>query len=489
LFAALGFLTWVTVPLLVGDPTDFFRATLSALAVLVMGYPCALGMATPLAMIRGGGMAARRGILMRSGEAFQVMRELTHVVLDKTGTITRGEPTVQAIVPVLPGREREVLRLAAAAEAASEHPLARAVEQAAEAGGIDVPSGEDFRAHPGRGVQARVEGRRVLVGKLGWLAEQGADIATCEEDLARLEEQGQTAVGVAADGALLGLVGVADTIKQDAAEAVRRIKQAGLTVVMITGDNQRTATAVAAVVGVDEVLAQVLPDGKAERIRQLQAQGRRVAMVGDGINDAPALTQADVGIAVGAGTDIAIESADVVILGDRLGAVMDAYQIGRNSYAKTRQNLALALGFNGIGVPLAVSGVVHPVWAMVAMISSVTGVLANSFAGQLLRRAKQGPAPKAHPEHEGREEHVEPEEAAEGPEEVLRLRVRMHCSGCAENIGRLLPTIQGVRSVMADHQRGVVEVVYLQGQVTEGEIRNHLRELGYEVEGHADEGG
>ena len=392
-FAALGFLVWSVVPLFFGDPPDFFRASLAALAVLVMGYPCALGMATPLALIRGGGMAARRGILMRSGEAFQVMGELTHVVLDKTGTITRGEPTVQAVVPVRPGGERGVLRPAAAAESSSEHPLARAVEEAAVREGIQVPAAEEFQAHPGRGVGARVEGARVLVGKLGFLSEQDVDVSRCEQDLTRLEEQGQTAVGVARERELVGLVGIADTIKQDAAQAVRRLQQAGLTPVMLTGDNQRAARAVGAKVGIGEVLAQVLPDDKAQRVRQLQAQGRRVAMVGDGINDAPALTQADVGIAIGAGTDIAIESADIVILGDRLEAVIDAYQIGRNSYRKTKQNLALAFSFNGIGVPLAVSGLVQPVWAMVAMIASVTGVLTNSFAGQLLRRAKQGPPP------------------------------------------------------------------------------------------------
>ncbi|MGH9169251.1 MAG: heavy metal translocating P-type ATPase, partial [Acidimicrobiia bacterium] len=334
------------------------------------GYPCALGMATPLAMIRGGGEAARRGILMRSGEAFQIMQDIRAVVLDKTGTITRGEPRVQAVVPAETGKEEEVLRLAAGAESASEHPLARAVEEAAEEQGLQVPPAEDFRAHPGRGVEARIEGSRVLVGKLGFLSDQGVDLSAADDDLALLEEKGQTVVGVARDGTLLGLVGIADTMKEDAAEAVRRMREAGLTPIMITGDNERTARAVASEVGIDEVLARVLPEEKAGRIRDLQRQGRRVIMVGDGINDAPALTQADVGIAIGAGTDIAIESADIVIMGDRLGAVMDAYEIGKRSYRKTKQNLSLAFSFNGIGVPLATTGLVHPVWAMVAMVSS-----------------------------------------------------------------------------------------------------------------------
>ena len=484
-FAALGFVLWVVVPLFSGATPNLYRATFAALAVLVMGYPCALGMATPLAMIRGGGMAARQGILMRSGEAFQIMQQLTHVVLDKTGTVTRGEPSVQVIAPARSGEEREVLRLAAAAEASSEHPLARAVEEAAEVEGIDVPAAEGFRAHPGRGVETRVEGSRVLVGKLGFLAEEGVDVRACEQDLVRLEEKGQTAVGVAREGDLVGLIGIADTIKEDAAEAIARMKAAGLIPVMITGDNERTARAVAVEVGIEEVLAQVLPEDKAARIRELQHEGRRVAMVGDGINDAPALTQADVGIAIGAGTDIAIESADVVIMGDRLGAVMDAHEIGKGSYTKTKQNLALAFSFNGIGVPLAVSGLVHPVWAMVAMISSVTGVLSNSFAGQLLHRAKEGARQEGLPEREEHEEHAEPEEEWQ---EVLRLHVRMHCPGCAENIGRSLPTIEGVRSAVADLERGVVEIVLVKGKVSEGEIRHHLLELGYEVEGHAEEG-
>lgn len=477
-FAALGFAVWAIGPLLLGGSPDLFRATFAALAVLVMGYPCALGMATPLAMVRGGGMAAERGVLMRSGEAFQVMQELTHVLLDKTGTLTRGEPSVQAVVAVDGGKEREILRSAAAAEASSEHPLARAVEEAARAEGIEVPAAQGFRAYPGRGIEARVERARVVVGKLGFLAEQGVDVRACEEDLARLEEQGQTAIGVSREGRLLGLVGIADTVKEDASRAVRRMRAAGLTPVMVTGDNERTARAVAAEVGIEEVLAQVLPGDKAERIRSLQQQGRRVAMVGDGINDAPALTQADVGIAIGAGTDIAIESADVVIMGDRLEAVMDAFEIGRASYRKTKQNLSLAFGFNGIGVPLAVTGLVHPVWAMVAMVSSVSTVLANSFGGRLLRRTTRGRAVR---EREQRHEHPEPERPAGEREEVFRLHVRMHCPGCAENIGRSLLTIEGVRSVVADHERGVVEVAYLEGRVTEGEIRDHLRELGYEV--------
>jgi len=392
--AAAAFAIWTIGPAVLSGGPDLTRATFASLAVLVMGYPCALGMATPLAMIRGGGMAAQRGILMRSGEAFQVMQDLRTVVLDKTGTITRGEPAVCEVVPASGTAPDEVLRVAVAAEASSEHPLARAVEEAAEQRGIEIAAVGDFRSHTGRGVEARLDGTRVLVGKPGFLAEEGIDVGALAERREALESRGQTVIAVARDGQLLGLIGIADTRKEDAREAVARMKAAGLRPVMITGDNERTARAVAAEVGIEEVLAHVLPDEKARRVRELQKAGQRVAMVGDGINDAPALTQADVGIAIGAGTDIAIESADVVIMGDRLGAVMDAYEIGRSSYAKTKQNLTLAFAFNGIGVPLAATGLVHPVWAMVAMVASVSTVLANSFGGRLRELA---PAGRRHP--------------------------------------------------------------------------------------------
>jgi len=391
LFAGAGLVGWLAIPAILGEGPDWNRALLAGLAALVMGYPCALGMATPLATIRGGGEAAERRILMRSGEAFQVMGTISTIVLDKTGTITLGRPTVHSVVPVEASNEDEVLRWAAAVEFNSEHPLARAVEDAAEQRGLVLSPAEGFVSHTGRGVEATVDGAKVLVGKPGWVQDAGVNLQEVEVDLPRLEEKGQTVVVVARHGLLLGLIGIADTIKDDAAEAVRRMKRAGIKPIMITGDNRRTAQAVAAQVGIDEVLAETLPEDKAAKVRELQQAGSRVMAVGDGINDAPALTQADIGIAIGAGTDIAIDSADIVIMGDTLGAVMDAHQIGVNSYRKTKQNLALAFLFNGIGVPAAVTGLVSPVWAMIAMISSVTAVLANSFGGRLIqgqRRAR-----------------------------------------------------------------------------------------------------
>jgi Cu+-exporting ATPase len=499
-FAAFAFALWTVGPALWGEGPDWFRAVFATLAVLVLGYPCALGMATPLAMIRGGGMAAERGILMRSGEAFQIMGELRSVVLDKTGTITRGEPVVAAVV-AFHADEHEVLRLAAAVEASSEHPLARAVDDAAERRGLTVPAADDFRAHVGRGVEATVEGRRVLVAKIGYLAETGVDVTEAQQHTERLEERGQTVVGVAREATLVGLVGIADAVKDDAAEAVARMKEAGLTPVMMTGDNEPTARAVASEVGIEQVWAQVLPEDKAARVRELQEPGSRVAMVGDGINDAPALTQADVGIAIGAGTDIAIESADIVIMGERLGAVMDAYQIGRQSYAKTKQNLALALAFNGVGVPAATTGLVHPIWAMIAMVASVTAVLTNSFASRVLsgipvRADRAEPAEQRGADQEpgtvpgtAEPELTGPVAAADQQQDVLRLSVEgMHCAGCANNIGQSLPAAEGVQSAVADHERSVVEVLYQPDKVGEDEIREHIHELGFRVTGHAPDG-
>lgn len=385
-FAALAVLIWTLGAWLVTGEPDWSRAIFSALAVFVMGYPCALGMATPLAMIRGGGMAARKGILMRSGEAFQVLKEVKRVVLDKTGTLTEGKPALVELVPLNGFEEDEALRLAASAEGPSEHPLARAVVDAVSERGISVPEVRDFQAVAGKGVTASVEEHRLAVGSPRFVEGEGADLAPARRKLDELQAAGNTVVALAVDGEPAALIALADRIKDDAVEAVERLKAAGLEPVMLTGDNERTARAVAREVGIEEYRAEVLPQDKAYVVRELQEQGHRVLMVGDGINDAPALMQSDVGIAIGAGTDIAIESADIVLVGERLGAVVDAYHIGISSYRKTVQNISLAFAFNGIGVPLAATGLVYPVWAMIAMAASVSVVLANSFGGRLISR-------------------------------------------------------------------------------------------------------
>ena len=381
--AAFSFLFWVIAPLAWGGGPNVQRGAFAALAVLVLGYPCALGMATPLALIRGGGKAANRGILMRSGDAFQIFPDVDHIVLDKTGTITVGEPAVSEVV-AFDTDEVDVLTTAASAEAFSEHPLADAILEFADEQDVEYADPDAFGSVTGKGVRATVASDDVLVGKPGWLSDEGIDLSKGSDDIERLQGRGLTVAGVVRGGDLLGLIGIGDEVKSDAAATVQRMTEVGITPVMITGDNERTANAVAEEVGIDRVMADVLPDEKREEIGRLQDEGYRVAMVGDGINDAPALTQADIGIAIGAGTDIAIESADIVLMGDRLGGVMDAYEIGKESYRKTRQNLATAFAFNGVGVAAATTGLVHPVFAMLAMVLSVSAVLANSFAGQLL---------------------------------------------------------------------------------------------------------
>jgi Cu+-exporting ATPase len=512
--AGLAFLFWSLGSWVLFGEAQWARALFAALAVGVMGYPCALGMATPLAMIRGGGMAAERGILMRSGEAFQVFGELSYMVLDKTGTITEGKPKVVDIVA--PGDADELLRLAAATEASSEHPLARAVVQAARDRGLQLPAAQDFTSHTGSGVEAQVGGRRVLVAKPSFVGDQGVDLGPLRERLEALESEGKTTVGVTADGRLLGLVAIADTIKPDAAEAIARLKDLGMTPVMLTGDNERTARAVAAQVGIEEVRAQVLPDEKAARVRELQGDGTRVGMVGDGINDAPALMQADVGIAIGAGTDIAIESSDVVIMGDRLAAVPDTYEISTNSYRKTKQNLALAFVFNGIGVPAAATGVVSPVFAMLAMVASVTGVLTNSFAGRLLsgkrvssgrkqvsqqlleqrrRRAEPEDGHAHEPEdghaHEPADERLaEAETAGSAPStpgaQVVVSVPDIHCESCAARIQEGLSHTEGLLHATVDVDAKTVRLRLDPERLTVEAAQERLRDLGYEPAGVTD---
>ncbi len=380
--SAAGLLLWSAGPWLWAGEPDVLRASFAALSVLIMGYPCALGMATPLAIVQASGEAAERGILMRSGEAFQVFKNVNTIVFDKTGTLTEGKPAlVNCLAP--DGSTQELLRLAASAEMLSEHPLAQAVVTAAQAQALTLATPTHFEARPGRGVIATVEGHQVLVGTPRFLAEEHLDTAALQPLLEQVQAQGQTAVLVAVDRQTAGLLALADQIKPDAQATVAQLRDQGLGVVLLTGDNWRTARAVAEAVGIERVVAEVLPGIKAEEIHRLQAQGARVAMVGDGINDAPALMQADVGIAIGAGTDIAIEAADVVLVSKQLSTLVEARELARRSYRLTATNVGLALSFNGIGVLAAITGVVYPVWAMLAMAVSVSVVLINSLAGKL----------------------------------------------------------------------------------------------------------
>jgi heavy metal translocating P-type ATPase len=377
--AALAVLGWLVGSWLGTGHVDIERAVFAGLSVLVMGYPCAVGISAPLSIVRGAGLAAERGILMRTGEAFQGFRLVKQIVLDKTGTLTEGRPVVREIEAVGVS-EQELLAIAAAAEASSEHPLAQAVVEAAFRRGATPPDVNSFDALPGKGVAARIGGREVLVGNPRFLAERGVDLSRLHARVEALEEAGRTVIGIAREGRALGVVALGDTLRPDAVAALAALRNAGLTTILVTGDNARAAQRVAREVGIDDVHAGVLPQEKAGIVRALQT-GARVAMVGDGINDAPALMQADIGIAMGGGTDIAIESADIIILSNHLDALPAAREISRRSYGKMVQNVTLAFLFNGMGIPLAATGLIHPVWAMVAMAVSVTAIFFNSLWG------------------------------------------------------------------------------------------------------------
>ncbi|MFA5564693.1 MAG: cation-translocating P-type ATPase [Acidimicrobiia bacterium] len=383
LVAAGALVVWLIATVLLDGEPDVRRAVFAGISVLVMGYPCAVGIAAPLAIVRGAGEAADRGIIMRTGEAFQTFGQVRTVLLDKTGTITEGRPAVLEIIPIGDGiTEDDLLALSAAAESHSQHPLARAVIDAAASRGLAVADPDDFVSVTGFGVEARVGTRHVLVGRPKFLIDRGVPADHLAKSVEALEAAGRTVAAVAVDGTLVGVMGLGNELRTDALDAVRHMRSAGMRVAMVTGDNEHAARVVAQQVGIDEVHAEVLPDGKAHIVRQIQADGTRVAMVGDGINDAPALMQADVGIAMGGGTDIAVESADVIILRDDLSAVLTAQQISRSSYRRVRQNVAIAFLFNGIGIPAAATGLVYPVWAMIAMALSVTTIFVNSLGGK-----------------------------------------------------------------------------------------------------------
>lgn len=330
-----------------------------AIAVLVISCPCALGLATPVAIIVGTGQAAQQGILIKSAESLELLHKVQTVVLDKTGTVTMGQPRVTDILCAPGVTEEELLCVAASAEKPSEHPLAHAIVEESQARHIPLCPVSGFRSVPGGGIQATLSGEAVLAGNAGYLAQNGVSLAAMEADAHRLAEDGKTPLFFAESGRLLGCVAVADVVKPDSAKAIAALRRMGRRVVLLTGDNQRTANAIARQIGVDQVIAQVLPQDKAKCVAQLQQQGQRVAMVGDGVNDAPALAQADVGLAIGAGTDIAIESADVVLMKSSLLDIPSAMDLSRAVLRNIKQNLFWAFFYNSIGIPVA-AGVLYP---------------------------------------------------------------------------------------------------------------------------------
>jgi P-type Cu+ transporter len=381
----IAVVTWVIWFVAGPEPRAVF-ATIAFASVLIIACPCALGLATPTAILVGTGRGARSGILFRNAEALENARRITLVLLDKTGTVTEGKPRVTERVHVAGMGDEELLGLAAALEKKSAHPLAEAVVAAAGERGRDLPKVDNFDSRTGLGVSGRVGTRRVLVGSARFMESQKIDLSPVSDEIVRFAAEGKTPLFVSADGKLLGLLAVADREKPDAAAAVARLNARGLKVAMLTGDREETAKAVAARVGIDEVHAQVLPADKAARVRDLQQRGETVAMVGDGVNDAPALAQADVGIAIGAGADVAIEASDVTLVGGSLLAVPEAIDLSRATLSTIRQNLLFAFLYNVLGIPIA-AGVLYPVlgWmlspmiASAAMAASSVSVVSNSL--------------------------------------------------------------------------------------------------------------
>jgi heavy metal translocating P-type ATPase len=459
--AITGFLIWTVGAWAVFGQPDIPRALFAVLSTLVMGYPCALGMATPLAVIRGSGVAAQKGILFRSSEAFHVFKDIDTILLDKTGTITYGRATLTELLPLDDYTVTDLLLLASSAEALSEHPLAKAIVKKAREEGIEPRKVQGFEAVPGKGVRALYDGKPLFVGKLGFISEQGVKVGALAKDrFESMEESGQTVIAVAYNGRLVGFIGVSDTIKQDSYETIADIKRLGIEPIMITGDDKRTAVVVASKVGIEKVIAGVLPNQKADVVRELQQKGHRVAMVGDGINDAPALMQADIGIAMRTGTDIAIESADVIVIGERLGAILDAYRISKSSYSKTKQNLAIAFSFNGIGVPATVTGLVQPIWAMVAMLASFIFVLVNSFGGRLTPRSRK---------------------MTKQTKTLVFAVPSMHCGSCLSKVVDAVTDLEDVLYVEGDIRSRTVLVKYRAREGAEDLIKKKIEDTGHTI--------
>ncbi|BCU82285.1 copper-translocating P-type ATPase [Polycladomyces abyssicola] len=368
------------------EPGQFASALEKAIAVLVIACPCALGLATPTSIMAGSGRAAEWGVLFKSGEHLETAHRVQTVVLDKTGTITEGKPVLTDAIAEVLWDKQEWLRLVAAAEKKSEHPLARAVVASVDENGEGLPDVESFEAAPGHGIRAQVEGRDVWIGNRKWMEQHDVDFSTAETVLQKWEEEGKTAILTAIDGKYAGALAVADPVKPTSRQAIERLKAMGLEVILLTGDNTRTAQSIAREVGIKRVIAEVLPEEKAETIKQLQAEGKIVAMVGDGINDAPALAAADVGMAIGTGTDVAMEAADITLMRGDLNGIVDALVISRLTVRNIRQNLFWALVYNAVGIPVAAAGWLAPWLAGAAMAFSSVSVVLNALRLQRVKR-------------------------------------------------------------------------------------------------------
>ncbi|AKR10620.1 heavy metal translocating P-type ATPase [Bacillus thuringiensis] len=366
-------------------PGDFGGALEKMIAVLVIACPCALGLATPTSIMAGSGRSAEYGILFKGGEHLEATHRLDTVILDKTGTVTNGKPVLTDIIVADGFHEEEILRLVGAAEKNSEHPLAEAIVEGIKEKKIDIPSSETFEAIPGFGIESVVEGKQLLIGTRRLMKKFNIDIEEVLKSMEELEREGKTAMLIAIDKEYAGIVAVADTVKDTSKAAITRLKKMGLDVVMITGDNTQTAQAIAKQVGIDHVIAEVLPEGKAEEVKKLQANGKKVAMVGDGINDAPALATANIGMAIGTGTDVAMEAADITLIRGDLNSIADAIFMSKMTIRNIKQNLFWALAYNALGIPIAALGFLAPWVAGAAMAFSSVSVVLNALRLQRVK--------------------------------------------------------------------------------------------------------
>ena len=461
---------------------SFSFAIARAIAVLVISCPCALGLATPVAIMVGSGLGAKNGILFKTAVSQELAGKIDIVALDKTGTITSGEPELTDLLPAPGIGEEELLRLAAALEQPSEHPLARAILRGAQARGIAPDAVTDFRALPGNGVEARWDGRRLCGGSGRFMAGQTAIPAELQKQAESLSEAGKTPLFFAREGELLGILAVADTIKDDSARAVKELRGMGLEVVMLTGDNTRTAKAIGAEAGVDRVIAGVLPDGKEAEIRRLQKRGK-VAMVGDGINDAPALTRADLGIAIGAGADVAVDAADVVLMKSRLTDVSAAVRLSRLTIRNIHENLFWAFFYNVICIPLA-AGFYQKLFGWSWEMSPMLGAAAMSLSSFTV--CMNALRLNVFDIHDPKHDRVRKKKGKTNEEEtsmVKTLKVEgMMCQHCEKRVQKALEALEGVESAVASHEAGTA-VVTLSAPVADEILKKAVEDQDYEVKG------
>ena len=460
----------------------FSFALASGIAVLVISCPCALGLATPTAIMVGTGRGAEQGILIKSGESLETAHLVDTVVLDKTGTITEGHPAVAA-VRMAPGvTEAELLGLAASLEKASEHPLAEAIVRYAEEAGVEVSQATEFAAEAGQGVSGMVSGRKVLAGNQKMMDAQKITLDGMDAEAGKLSEEGRTVLYIAVDQKLLGMIAVADPVKKTSAEAIREMEQMGLDVVMLTGDHEKTARAIQKQLGISRVIAQVLPQDKEREVRRLQEEGHKVAMVGDGINDAPALARADVGIAIGAGTDVAIESADIVLMKSDLLDAVTAVQLSRAVIRNIKENLFWAFCYNAIGIPLA-AGVFYPLlnWQLSPMFGSAAMSFSSVFVVCNALRLK-GFQPGFRKKRGGKTTAVSAEKKKGEPTMKKTIKIEgMMCSHCTGRVDKALNALDGVTATVSLEDKAAY--VTVDGAVTDEELKKAVVDAGYEVTG------